>query len=83
MNDSLLSMGKHSGIMSEFRRRYLKTDLLDRRLTTTITDAFEVRNASDYDDFYIISKADVEFQIQKAERFLCAVGEYLAGQGVQ
>ncbi|MBR3273062.1 MAG: HEPN domain-containing protein [Clostridia bacterium] len=46
-----VDMSKHSGIMAEFRRRYLKTEILDRKLSATITQAFEVRNASDYDDF--------------------------------
>ena len=61
-----VDMSKHSGIMAEFRRRYLKTEILDRKLSATISQAFEVRNASDYDDFYIVSREDVDLQIDKA-----------------
>ena len=47
-----------------------------------IKSAFYVRNNSDYDDFYVISKADVEEQIENAEKFCKAVGEYLQAQGI-
>ena len=78
-----VDMSKHSGIMAEFRRRYLKTEILDRKLSATITQAFEVRNASDYDDFYIVSREDVDLQIDKVTQFIIAIGEYLAAQGVR
>ena len=78
-----VDMSKHSGIMAEFRRRYLKTEILDRKLSATITQAFEVRNASDYDDFYIVAREDVDLQIDKAAQFIIAIGEYLAAQGVR
>lgn len=78
-----VDMSKHSGIMAEFRRRYLRTEILDRKLSATITQAFEVRNASDYDDFYIVSREDVDLQIDKATQFIISIGEYLATQGVR
>ena len=77
-----VDMSKHSGVMAEFRKRYLKTEILDRKLSAIITQAFEVRNASDYDDFYIVAKEDVDLQIENAIHFMCAIGAYLAGQGV-
>ena len=78
-----VDMSKHSGIMAEFRRRYLRTEILDRKLSATITQAFEVRNASDYDDFYIVSREDVDLQIDKAAQFIIAIAEYLFTQGVR
>ena len=78
-----VDMSKHSGIMAECRRRYLKTEILDRKLSATITQAFEVRNASDYDDFYIVEREDVDLQIDKATQFIIAIGEYLAAQGAR
>lgn len=77
-----VDMSKHSGVMAEFRKRYLKTEILDRKLSTTITQAFEVRNASDYDDFYIVAKEDVDLQIDSAAEFMRAIAEYLVSQGV-
>jgi uncharacterized protein (UPF0332 family) len=78
-----VDMSKHSGIMAEFRKRYLKTEILDRKLSATISQAFEVRNASDYDDFYIVAREDVDLQIDKATQFIIAIGAYLAAQGAR
>jgi len=77
-----VDMSKHSGVMAEFRKRYLKTEILDRKLSAIITQAFEVRNASDYDDFYIVAKEDVDLQIDNALTFMQAVGDYLITQSV-
>ena len=77
-----VDMSKHSGVMAEFRKRYLKTELLDRNLSAIITQAFEVRNASDYDDFYIVAKEDVDLQIDNAIQFMRTIGNYLITQDV-
>lgn len=42
-----VDMKHHSGVISEFRKRYIKTGV------------FETRTESDYDDFFVISKAEV------------------------
>lgn len=77
-----VDMSKHTGIMAEFRRRYLKTEILERELSAIITQAFEVRNSSDYDDYYIVAGEDAELQIDNATLFLKAVGAHLASQNV-
>ena len=77
-----VDMSKHSGVMAEFRKRYLKTEILDRKLSAIITQAFEVRNASDYDDFYIVAKEDVDLQIDNAAQFMRAISDYLIAQDV-
>lgn len=71
---------KHSGVIAEFRKLYIKTGLLDAELSYTINDLFEVRQSSDYNDFYVISKDDVFAQLQKAEDFLSAVDAFLTTQ---
>ena len=48
---------KHSGIISEFRRRYLKDHILPVEISKIIDSAFEIRQDSDYDDGY---EADIE-----------------------
>ena len=42
-----------------------------------IGTAFEMRNDSDYQDFYVVSKADVEEQVKNAKQFLQTVEEYI------
>jgi uncharacterized protein (UPF0332 family) len=68
---------KHSGIISEFRKRYVKTGKFSANFSDTIKDAFDVRTDSDYQDFYTVSKEDVQHQVNNAEEFLHAVQKYL------
>ena len=42
-----------------------------------IQSAFEVRNDSDYDDFYVISKEEVDQQLENAKVILAAIEEYI------
>ena len=71
---------KHSGIIAEFRRRYLKTSILPKELSYTIDSLVEVRQGSDYDDFYLISKEETIEQLCLAEEFVNVVEEYLTKQ---
>lgn len=72
-----IDMKHHSGIMSEFRRLYIKTGIFDTRLSAIISVLFNVRQDSDYDDFFVISKAEVQDQIDSAAFFLEAIKQYL------
>ncbi|MBR6206434.1 MAG: HEPN domain-containing protein [Oscillospiraceae bacterium] len=68
---------KHSGVIAEFRRKYLKTEILPRELSPIIRDLVDVRQGSDYDDFYLISRDEVAQQLVKAEEFVSIVEQYL------
>ena len=68
---------KHSGVIAEFRKNYLKTEILPKDLSLTIDELVEVRQGSDYDDFYIISKNEVEQQLLNAEIFVNEIEKYL------
>lgn len=70
---------KHSGIIAEFRRRYLKTEILPKELSETIDSLVEIRQGSDYDDFYIVSKEEVTLQLKNARLFVTEVENYLKG----
>ena len=72
-----IDMKHHSGIISEFRRIYIKTGILDKSLSPIISVLFNTRQDSDYDDFFVISKAEVAEQITNADTFLSAIGQYL------
>lgn len=72
-----IDMKHHSGIISEFRRLYIKTNIFDTRLSHIISVLFNIRTDSDYDDFFVISKEEVSEQIQNAEYFLNEIKEYL------
>ena len=72
-----IDMKHHSGIISEFRRLYIKTEIFDTKLSHIISVLFSIRTDSDYDDFFIISKDEVIEQIKNAEFFLNKISEYL------
>ena len=68
---------KHSGVISYFRQKYIKTGKFNENFSITIGKAFEVRGDSDYEDFYLVSKSDVIEQIENATLFLTAVEKYI------
>ena len=57
---------KHSGIISEFHKSYIKTGLFDKHFSVVIRKSFQIRNRSDYEDFYIVAKEDVVQQLKDA-----------------
>lgn len=76
-----IDFSKHSGVSAYFRKTYIKTGIFDVELSDIISMAFEARSDSDYDDFYVISKEEVEEQIINAEKFCEAVRGYLRVKG--
>lgn len=72
-----IDMKHHSGIISEFRRLYVKTGIFDAHMSTIISILFNIRQDSDYDDFFVITKAEVVEQIGNAGIFLDKIQEYL------
>ncbi len=73
---------KHSGIIAEFRRRYVKEGVFEPEISDMIESASIVRNASDYDDMYVVSKVETEEQIKNAGIVLEKVESYLREKGV-
>ena len=50
---------KHSGIIAEFRKLYIKTGVFEEKISKIIGNQFDMRAHSDYDDFYVVSKNDI------------------------
>ena len=50
-------------VLAEFRRKYIKEGIFPVEISRMIGEAFTIRNASDYDDMFLASKADTEIQI--------------------
>jgi len=68
---------KHSGVISYFQQKYIKTGIFDVKYSAVIKSASLIRNQSDYDDFYLASREETQEQIANAEIFLTAVKNYL------
>ena len=68
---------KHSGVIAEFRRLFIKEGLIPVEVSQMIGAAFTIRNASDYDDMFIADKAETAEQIQNAKVFLDQISSYV------
>lgn len=70
---------KHSGIISEFQRKFIKNGIFPKEMSKMISSAFVIRNASDYDDMFIANKDETAKQIRDADFIISKVKEYLGG----
>lgn len=67
----------HSGIISEFRRLYVKTGVFDREVSSIIATMSLMRHDSDYDDYIPIDKEDLDDMIPKVDKLITEVQNYL------
>lgn len=67
---------KHKDALANFNKEYVKTEVFPRNIGRRISEAAEIRHASDYDDFYIATKAEAEEQIATAVDLLEMVQKY-------
>lgn len=68
---------KHAGVIACFQKDYVKEGVFEKQYSKIIMEAFQIRNKSDYDDYYIISKTDAEEQLKKAELFYQEMSRYI------
>ena len=69
---------QHSGVIAaHFNQYHVKTGEFDSSISKKITSAMNVRQKSDYDDFFIASKNDAEIQVQQAEEIIKDVEKYV------
>lgn len=78
-----LDFKKHSAVLGKFRELYIKTNIFDMKYSEMIGKAFVIRNDSDYEDFYMVSREDARQQIENAAEFLDAVQVYLDGRLIE
>lgn len=67
----------HSGIISEFRRLYVKSGVFDREVSSIIATMSLMRHDSDYDDYIPIDKEDLDDMIPKVDKLITEVQNYL------
>jgi uncharacterized protein (UPF0332 family) len=71
---------KHSSVIGEFNKDYVNTGIFDKRFSKIIANAFEIRNKSDYNDFYVVNKQQTIALVTSAKELYDKVEIYLAGQ---
>jgi uncharacterized protein (UPF0332 family) len=72
-----LDFKKHSAVIAHFRMKYIKTGVFTAEFSKIVGRAFEICTESDYEDFFIISKEDVEKQLSDANKFINEIEKYL------
>lgn len=68
---------KHAAVISYFQKEYVKSGKFDKRYSKYISQAFQIRNNSDYADFFLVSLQDAKEQYDRAREFLKAVELFL------
>ena len=85
---ALAAIGKdsesHNGIIKTFNMEFIHQPckFFGRDDLRNLQSMERIRNASDYDDFYVANKAECEDQVDKARSLLCRVRAYLESQGI-
>lgn len=72
---------KHSGVISYFQREYIKTGKFDKKFSKYLSKAFQIRNNTDYADFFIVSQMDAEEQLNRAQEFYDTIEIYIQEKG--
>ncbi len=67
----------HNGVRTEFFRKYIKTEIFDRNLSSLYTDLMGKRQESDYDDFHSFSKEDILPLFKNVRDFNQTIREYI------
>lgn len=68
---------KHSGVIAYFQKEYIKSGKIEKKYSKYISQAFQIRNNTDYADFFIVSIQDAQEQYEKAKEFFEMIKAYL------
>lgn len=68
---------KHSGVIAHFNHEHVKNGDFPKNASRIITEAMEIRQRADYEDFYVASRADAEKQIANAKQIVDLADQYL------
>lgn len=69
---------KHSAVISQFNQLYIATGKIDKEYYKLLASAFDIRNKSDYQDFYVVSGSDAAEQVENAAKFLNKIEQYIS-----
>jgi hypothetical protein len=72
-----LDAHSHRGLFVVFNKEYIKTGIFDKIFSQILKEAAMIRDKSDYNDFFIVSKDEAKQQIDNAEKFLTEIRKYL------
>jgi len=65
-----LDSRRHSGVISFFDRYFVKTGIFEKTSSQIVHTAFEVRQVSDYEDFFLPTENEAKQQLEQASTFI-------------
>lgn len=65
-----LDSRKHSGIIGLFNQQFVKTGILPKDYGKILKSAKDLRQAGDYDDFFLVSREEALSAVENASRFI-------------
>lgn len=68
---------RHKDVIAYFNKTYVATRMFPKELGRKTARLQQIREKSDYDDFFIISRNDAQLQMESAELIIKEVGRYL------
>lgn len=68
---------QHAQVIGNFNKDFIHTGIFPKEVSRKISRAQEVRHASDYDDFYIVSIEEAKEQLETAKEVVVLVDQYL------
>lgn len=69
---------QHSQVIGNFNKDFIHTGIFPKDIGRKISRAQEIRHASDYDDFFIVSAEEAKEQLESAHEVIGLVEKYLA-----
>ena len=69
---------RHKDVIAYFNKSYVATDRFPRELGRKIGMLKQLREKSDYDDFFIVGTEEAAMQIETAELIIAAVKSFVA-----
>ena len=74
----------HNGVLKTFNMEFIhnQNEFFSRDDMKSLQSIERIRNASDYDDFYVTSKAECEDQVKKSKHILDKVKVFLESEGI-
>ena len=78
-----IAFKRHKDTLGHFNKEYVKNGIFPREIGHRVAVAQEIRQASDYDDFYIATKSEAVEQVETAKRVIDLIERYLAERFAQ
>lgn len=68
---------QHAQVIGNFNKDFVHTGIFPKEISKKINRAQEIRHASDYDDFYMVSVEDAKEQLNAAKEVVDMIEKYL------